>query len=61
MNPLFKGILIGIVPAVVVDLRAFSSARAKDRTTRFDWALAMSNWASGAILGFAGAAGLEQI
>lgn len=59
MHPLLKGVLIGVLPAIVVDFRSFSSARSKDRSVSFDWALALSNWASGALLGLGGAAGID--
>lgn len=48
---LIAGAASGAAATAIVDLRSFSAARKLDRTVTFDWALALSNWAVGAIVG----------
>ena len=64
MNPIITKVLAGagsgFLAAFVVDLGAFRSALQTDSWRKFDWKIAASRWAQGAISGALGAFGLAS-
>jgi hypothetical protein len=55
------GAATGLAAAMAADLRNFVTARKADRSTTFDWALALSQWMLGALTGATTAAGIAAV
>jgi len=61
MNSLLKAALVGILPAVLVDLRSFSNARRENPSARFDFVLALTNWMMGGVSGLGVGLGIDAM
>lgn len=60
-SPLFKGILAGLIGAVIVDVHGFLAWKSLDDAKSFDWKTALLHWGQGAVGGLITAAGYGAV
>lgn len=58
---ILAGAALGLLGAIIADVRAYQRAVATDPLARFDWDLATGRWVRGAILGAFSGAGIGEI
>lgn len=55
------GALFGFITALAFDLQKFGEVTKEDELATFSWRIASLRWLKGALTGFTGAVGLEQV
>jgi hypothetical protein len=56
-NVVIVGILVGVISSLVTDFDAFLKSRSADSTAKYDWVLAATRAAKGALTGLLGGLG----